>query len=463
MKFGRRRRRRRLPLLFLSAALSLFLPYQHVRAQIVDPPDTSPQTAQAPEACITPDSGIPPSVNQVKALILVGRLDEASRALDCIVITPENETDVRFLRGHIAEARGDFTTAIDEYREILLKRPNLTRVRLELARLLFLTKDDAASRHNFELVLGADIPQAVRDNVMRFLAAIRQRQTVQTELSLGIVPDSNINTATRQSEIILFDLPFRLSDDATQQSGVGASVRGAVMLRQPLTDEYGLEAGVGVQRIEHSGDRFDDMRVNAFAGLRRNYTDLDIGARAIFSHQWFGGMPISHSVGAELDVGGWIRPRLETRLFIGGEVRNYDESDFLDGFLVSISGLARYSLSPVSLADALIGVAREQTDDPGFSNTQPFIGARYFQALPMGISVSAGPLIGFRNFDEPIAAFGKTRRDVVLQFKTEIVLRKNVAFGFAPMFSYTYTYNRSNIDLFEYKRHLFELGLTKLF
>ncbi len=145
MKCGRRRRRRRLPLLFLSAALSLFLPYQQVRAQIVDPPDTPPQTAQAPEACITLDSGTPPSVNQVKALILMGRLEEASRVLDCIVITPGNETDVRFLRGRIAEARGDFNTAIDEYREILVKRPNLTRVRLELARLLFLTKDDAAS------------------------------------------------------------------------------------------------------------------------------------------------------------------------------------------------------------------------------------------------------------------------------------------------------------------------------
>lgn len=463
MKCGRRRTRRRLPLLFLSIALSLSSPHQGVSAQIVDPADSSPQTAEAREACISPDSGIPPSVNRVKALILLGRLEEASRAVDCIVLTPENETDVRFLRGRIAEASEDFNTAIDEYREILVKRPNLTRVRLELARLLFLIKDDRASRHNFELVLGADIPQAVRDNVMRFLAVIRQRQTIRTELSLGIVPDSNINTATRQSEIILFDLPFRLSGEATQQSGVGASIRGAVALRQPLSDEYALEAGVGLQRIEHSGKLYDDMRANAFSGLRRYYAEVDIGARAIFSHQWFGGVPVSQAVGAEMDVGGWLHPRLETRLFIGGEARNYDESDFLDGFLVSISGLARYSLSPVSLADALIGIAREETEDPGFSNTQPFFGARYFRALPMGISVSAGPLIGFRNFDEPIAAFGKTRRDVVIELEAEFILRRNVAFGFAPMFSYTYTHNRSNIGLFEYKRHLFELGLTKLF
>ena len=77
--------------------------------------------------------------------------------------------------------------------------------------------------------------------------------------------------------------------------------------------------------------------------------------------------------------------------------------------------------------------------------------------------MALGPVVGLRDFDAPIAAFGRTRRDVILRFEAEVVLSRPIAFGFAPVFSYSYTYNQSNIELFEYRRHLFEIGLTKRF
>lgn len=459
----RRRHRCLLPKLSLVAALCLNLLGESAHGQTENSPNTPEQAVELRDDCIDPQTGAVVSIPEIQALILMGRLDQASRALDCVVITSETEIDVPFLRGRIAEARRDFPTAIAEYRRILAKRPELTRVRLELARLLFVIKEDTASRHHFELALGADLPPTVRDNVLRFLAAIRRRQRVHAEFSLGVVPDSNINTATEQSEITLFGLPFRLSDDARRESGVGISVEGFLGFRQPLTNHYGLETGVSARRIEHAGGNFDDTKINAFIGLRRAYSKLDVGVRTIFSHQWFGNQPINQAVGGELDVGGRLLPRLETRVFAGGEVRKYDEAKFLDGYLVSLRGIARYSLSPKSLLDTVLGIAREETDDPGYTNTQPFVGARYLKAFPTGVSVALGPLMGLRDFDEPIAAFGKTRRDVIFRFEVEVVVNRPVAYGFAPVFSYSYTYNQSNIDLFEYRRHFFEVGLTKRF
>ncbi len=451
------------PKLSLVAAICLTLLDVSAQGQTQTSPDLSEQVVELPDECIDPETGAIRSIPDIQALILLGRLDDASRALDCVAITPETEIDVPFLRGRIAEARRDFSAAITEYRRILAKRPGLIRVRLELARLLFLIKEDTASRYHFELVLGADLPPTVRNNVLRFLAEIRRRQRVHAEFSFGIVPDSNLNTATEQSEITLFGLPFRLSDDARRESGIGTSIEGFVGLRQPLTNEYALETGVKARRVEHSGGDFDDTKVNAFVGFRRSYSKLDVGARTILSHQWFGNRPVNQAVGGEIDIGGRIWPRLEARVFAGGEVRKYDEAKFLDGYLVSLRGIARYSLSPESLLDTVVGIAREETEDPGYTNTQPFIGARYSKAFPVGASVALGPLFGLRDFDEPIAAFGRTRRDVIFRFEAEVVLNRPIAFGFAPVFSYSYTYNRSNIELFEYRRHLFEIGLTKRF
>lgn len=452
-----------LPAIFVGVAIGLLLYPHGVTAKSHGHAETLAQAKFLQRNCLPSEFGFTPTIPRAKVLIVEGRLDEASRVLDCIVVTEETETDIHFLRGRIAEAQGDLKTAVDEYRTILAKRPELTRVRLELARLLFLMEEDTAARYHFELALGADLPDAVEANITRFLRTIRQRQRLRAEFSIGIVPDSNVNTATEQSQITLFGLPFELSQDATQESGVGLSVRGAVSYKRPLSDLYAVETGIGIRRIEHSGDNFDDMSLHVFAGLRRSFAWGDAGLRGIFSQQWFGGDSLSHAAGGEFDVGGRPTPRVDLRLFLGGESRNYDEQTFLDGYLVSAQGMARYSLSPDSLISLELGIAQEDTDDPSFTNTQPFVGIQYLKAFPIGVSVSFGPLFGLRLFDDPIAAFGQTRRDELYRFRTEIVVQKEIALGFAPIFSYTYTHNRSNIDLFSYRRHQFEIGFTKRF
>lgn len=452
-----------IPALLACASLAVILLCHDANAQILDPRESSSQANILKTGCTPAELGYLSTIPRAKALILEGRLDEAKRVLDCIVVGEETKTDIHFLRGRIAEASGDLETAIDEYRTILIKRPELVRVRLELARLLFLMEEDTAARYHFELALGANLPDAVVANVTRFLITIRQRQRLRAEFSIGIVPDSNVNTATDQSQITLFGLPFDLSQSAIKKSGVGLSMRGSVSYTQPLTDRYALETGVGLKRIEHEGGDFDDMSLHAYAGMRRSFNGADAGIRALFSHQWFGNEPLSHAVGGELDIGGRPQPRLDLRLFLGGEARNYDSQSFLDGYLISLRGKALYSLSPDSLLRLELGIAREETEDSAFTNTQPFIGISYFKAFPVGVSVSFGPLIGLRDFDDVMVAFNKTRQDVLYQLRTEIVLQKEIAFGFAPLFSYTYTYNRSNIDLFSYRRHQFEIGLTKRF
>ena len=52
---------------------------------------------------------------------------------------------------------------------ILVDRPELVRVRLELARAFFYKGEDTLARGHFERVLAGEVPEAVKVNVQRFL------------------------------------------------------------------------------------------------------------------------------------------------------------------------------------------------------------------------------------------------------------------------------------------------------
>ena len=63
--------------------------------------------------------------------------------------------------------------AIASLRAMLVDRPGLVRVRLELARAFFLKGENDLSRKHFEHVLAGSPPRAVAANVRRFLSEIR--------------------------------------------------------------------------------------------------------------------------------------------------------------------------------------------------------------------------------------------------------------------------------------------------
>ena len=68
--------------------------------------------------------------------------------------------------------------AIAAFRAMLVDRPELVRVRLELGRAFFLKGQDGLSRRHFERVLAGNPPPPVVLNVNRFLSQIRARRAL---------------------------------------------------------------------------------------------------------------------------------------------------------------------------------------------------------------------------------------------------------------------------------------------
>ena len=114
-----------------------------------------------------------PRVKHARALVERGRFDAALVVLRPLAPDHPDQTDVRFLIGLAAigaATRPDtddeqrtllLAEAIAALRAILIDRPGLVRVRLELARAFFLKGEDDLSRDHFERVLAGQPPPAM--------------------------------------------------------------------------------------------------------------------------------------------------------------------------------------------------------------------------------------------------------------------------------------------------------------
>ena len=229
----------------LLAALVLF-PCLPAAAQDVEPrAEETPVPPPSPRA----DDGA--EGVDVRALIGSGRFEEAIVALRPLLLQEEVDANALFLYGLASLGASQRPDRTDEERDVLLheaiaafhtmlvERPEMVRVRLELARAFYLIGRDELAQRHFEAVLAGGVPEAVAANVQSFLDRIRGRERWRFNVGFALAPDSNIGSGSEERTIYIpvgsASLPFQRDAAALTTSGIGVSVWGGA--------EYQVSAG----------------------------------------------------------------------------------------------------------------------------------------------------------------------------------------------------------------------------
>jgi len=397
-------------------------------------------------------------------LINAGRTADAAAILDGLQnLTADQETERAFLRGMIAMQEEDYETAASRFRDILASQPGLQRVRLELARALFLSRHDSAADYHFRLVLADHPPDAVAANINRFLAAIRERRVWSVDVQFGIVPDSNANAAPNDDRVDLFGLPFTLSRDAQQTGGIGIIASGQVTARPRLSRSVRLYSSAGVRHSDFFNGDFDDTIVSGEIGPEVSTSAGIFLPSLIYFHRWFGHEDYNSGIGGRLS---WEKDVSRTwSLQISGEWRYIDNkvNDDLDGPFYLLGVLAQHRLDGRSYMNYQAVVRRTAAKAPAFAYYEPALTVGYGREFGLGVtayfSVEAAPSF----YDAASPAFGKVREDWRLNGSVSLVKRDWSWKGFAPLIRISYTRNLSNISFFEYKRLRGEFSVTRRF
>ncbi len=163
-------------------------------------------------------------------------------------------TDIRFLVGLSAIAVANQSDnpaktdllgeAIAALRAILIDHPQLTRVRLELARAFFLKGDDDLSKTHFDRVIAGDPPAPMLANIRRFLHVIRARRRWSGYFSFNIEQNDNLNSGTETEVVYLFGLPFTLNEGSRPRSGNSIAFAAGREYQQPLGEHLRWRFGV---------------------------------------------------------------------------------------------------------------------------------------------------------------------------------------------------------------------------
>ena len=440
------------------------------------------QTPVAAQSTLSPDAG----AARAKELFDSGRPDQALEVLRPLARSHPGHMNTRFLLGLAAMetsrmpgvAQAARTALLDEaiatLHAILVDRPELVRVRLELARAFFYKGEDGLARGHFRRVLAGDVPEAVKANVQRFLVQIRARRRWTMYMGAALLPDTNIGSGTDEEVIYInfngIELPFDFNPtEETTTSGLGASLWAGGEYQHPLAERLRLRAGGDVARREYAGRRYDSTYLSAHAGPRwlvDPRTEASVLASA--RRRWSGTSVEHDAVGARVEARRRLTPRIRANARASWHHRDYLKSEDLDGPLVDVSLGGTWTISPILQANSSFGYARERPSRLNRRSESRMVRAGLAVALPKGFNLGGNVQFRWTDYEglevpQHVPRDGSSREDRTQSLSFSLHKRDFTLYGFSPQLVLTHEERESNAQLISYDRTHGELRFVRQF
>ena len=418
-------------------------------------------TGPTPAAAQAMDYGV--TIQAAKALMLSGRAEDARLLLLDLEHQYRNSNDIDVLLGLLAIGSRDYDRAIGRFRAMLVRQPKAVRVRLELARAFYLKHDYDNAFRQFQFARAGRLPPGVAGTIDHFLAAIRKEKSWSYSFSVAVAPDTNINNGTSAREVLLFGLPFELSEDTRRRSGIGAALETAAEFTPRLGENLRLRVGGVLQRREYQGQDFDDTTAALYAGPRLVFDKWDLSAAGTAFQRRLGGSRLSEGLGAKVDGTYYKDSGTALSLTLSAQLIRYPRYPLQTGPAYSAwLGVIR-ALTPSSFLNARMGMSRKAARSSELASWSESLAAGYYRDFAGGFSVYAEPAFTRTHYDRADPFFGVRRKDNVIDLRLALLNRSFVLRGFTPRVTLTLTRRMSTIDLFDYTQRRAELGFTSAF
>jgi outer membrane protein len=398
-------------------------------------------------------------------LLTEGRKADAERLLTALSEDPDRavRNEARFRLSRLREADGRRSDAAVLLRRILDEEPDAARVRLELARLLFLIGEESGARQQLRQAQNNGLPPDLARVVDQFRQALRSRAPLGATVEVALAPDSNINRATTQGTIDTGIFPIDLDADAQAQSGLGIALSGQGFARVRIGKRLSLvPRATAAARLYRDG-AFSDINLDTRVGLER--TDSTFGRLTLslgYERRWFGGEPLSTTGLVALD---WLRPlNTTTQLTISASAsrQRFATNRAQDGELFQSSIGYEKALSRRTGVSLSVSGARQEARDPGYANYSGGLMALAYAEV--GRSTLFTSLTARRlKADAPFFLFTEARREWLVRSVLGGTFRQATIAGFAPVVRLIAERNTSAVALFDYRRLAAEIGITRAF
>jgi outer membrane protein len=428
-----------------------------------------PAFAQSPPACDAV-TGCAAGLTAADVFAIADRYAAAKRFGDAETLlkglardpNPEFRAEARFRLSILREAQGDRQGAIEWLKALLDEKPAAARPRLELARLLALTGDEAGARRELRRAGAAGLPDDVARVVDQFATALRSVRPIGGAFEIAVAPDSNINRATTQNQVDTVIAPLTLSRDARATSGIGVSLTGQGFARGDLSDNVALLSRVSARADLYGKSKFNDLVLTLASGPEFRLSGARVRPAAIAQRRWFGGDLYSESYGGSLNV---LKP-LDRVSQIEGELTvlqsNFRPVPLQNGVLADLNLAYDRAFSPRFSTRIAVRATRQDAEVGFLSNNSG--GIELLASRAFGKQLGFVQLSGFRlEADARDPLFGVTRKDTRFDVTGGLILRRFTLRGLAPLIRVIHTRSDSTIPIFDFGRTRVEFALSREF
>ena len=350
---------------------------------------------------------------------------------------------------------------------MLIDRPGLVRVHLELGRAFFLKREDDLARRHFEWVLAGNQPQPVVANVSRFLAVMQARKRWSFNVGAALAPDTNIGADSEERTIHIFGFPFQRDAEELTTSGIGVALWGGAEYQVPVAERLRLRAGGEAARREYGGSEFDQLYLAAHLGPRWFIDDsTEASLLASARQRWTGTAPDNRELGARLEVGYRVSPRVTVSGQASWHDRRYRTEGHRDGPIMDASLHGSWVVTPTVRAHLSAGHRRERPESMRERNRSRWIGAGFSVILPAGFTVGGGGEVRWTDFESewfPHTPPGEDRADRTRSLRLSVHNRGFTIYGFSPELVVVNEARATNAQLYDYERTHGELRFVRQF
>lgn len=399
--------------------------------------------------------------------VLAQRYDEARVMLAALGEAPGYAMERHFLLGYMAAQTGDLKIAQREFRAVLRDRPEMTRARLELARVLMLDGKEAAADHHFRLAeQDAELPPEIEKTIRQARGLIRSRRNWTFNFDFGLVPDSNINNATDARTIDFGQTQIPLNDDARRKSGLGQMVGANGSVRFGMSKRLSLLVEGSGDFTNHKGGDADDISILGAVGPEFTIgKEGRLSLQALgFSH-WYGGKVAQDGVGARinyqqnLDQGQRVGLQVDVRRVNSDFSPAYDGTN-LAAYLTYERVVRRSMVASVTLLGR-----RDDLKASVYSNKELGFNLGIGGELPLGINAGLSAGLSRARYDDPLVfPFGpEPRKDWRMNARAYLGARSIRVLGFSPSITYNFSRVASNISFYDSERHRVQFALARYF
>ena len=356
---------------------------------------------------------------------------------------------------------GEGVLALERY---VLQFPDDARARLELARAYFYAGDDVRSREEFEAVARTGPPPEVQAGIDRYLAALtdrearyRGRRTAFVEVGGGY--DSNANAGVAQADIGLPVLgPVTVDDFGVRKESAFGWLAAGAEIRHPVSAGLTVNGSIyGGGAFYGSASEFNLANYGAALGASYRADRNEYALAYAHGEIALDGSRYRWTDGVGLE---WRRQFSELSSFalapqyarIGYDGDNAARNADLSALSVSYRQVWLRRWQPVLNATLFYGDEhnREGRGDLGRrirgAGVDVTVSPSAFWALNAGVAYAES------DYDAPIPLLDVTRRDRNLGVSVGAVYLINR--NLSVRGEYRYAKNTSNLELYEYTRHV---------